>query len=698
MAQGATPDDAPATKQPSREGPLPGAGEGLILVGIDTGGTFTDLVTWDGRRMAHGKVLSTPDDPSRAIIEGLRRLGLDGRDALVVHGTTVGTNAVLEGKGARVAYVTSAGFGDVLSLGRQNRRQVYRLEQPAFPPPVPDALCLEVSTRCDAGGALLARAGDGELAALAERLDALGVEAVAVNLLFAFLCPEEERRIRAAIGDGRFVSLASEVLPEIREYERGIATWLNAAVGPVIERYLARLRSGAPRARIAVMQSSGTTVAAEQAAAGAVRLLLSGPAGGIAAARLLGRVTDRERLLTLDMGGTSTDVSLLAGDIPLTSDSTIAGWPLTVPSVDIHTIGAGGGSIARVDEGGMLLVGPASAGASPGPACYGKGGGAVTVTDANLVLGRIPSDTLLGGYLPLDAGAADAAVDRLADRLRCDRVEAARGVIRLANEHMARALRVMSVERGHDPRDYALVCFGGAGGLHACDLAELLGMRTVLLPALAGVLSAQGMLASQPGRDLSHAVLEPLEAQDPATLSDRFRSMEQEAAEALAAEGVGQGAIEFRRRWELRYVGQSATIVLDPERNPFPPGGAETGFGNLAEAFHEAHEMAAGHRLSRPVELVNLRLSARGPAPMTHLERAAPDRSADAGEARQAFVSDLNREVPVLAREGIAAGEAVAGPAIVTDRAATAWLAPGWRATADDWGNLLLERAAEATA
>ncbi len=385
-------------------------GDTTVLVGVDTGGTFTDIVAWHRGEMRHGKVLSTPDDPSRAIVEGLQRLGLADRALQIVHGTTVGTNAVLEGKGARVAYVTSAGFRDVLTLARQNRRAVYALEQPAEAPPVPEDHCFEVATRCDAHGALLDRASDASLAALAEELGALGVESVAVNLLFAFLCPEEERRVAAAVADGRFVSLSSDILPEIREYERGIATWLNAAVGPVIDRYLRRLAGNLPAARVSVMQSAGTTVAADQAAAGAVRLLLSGPAGGIAAARLLGEVTGRERLLTLDMGGTSTDVSLLDGDIPLTNESRIAGWPLTIPTVDIHTIGAGGGSIARVDEGGMLLVGPESAGADPGPACYGQGGQSVTVTDANLVLGRLPADTLLGGYLPLDRDAAVEAM------------------------------------------------------------------------------------------------------------------------------------------------------------------------------------------------------------------------------------------------------------------------------------------------
>jgi N-methylhydantoinase A len=524
-----------------------------VLAGIDTGGTFTDLVVMANGRMRHCKVLSTPDDPSRAICEGLDRLGMTDKDLQVIHGTTVGTNAVLENKGARVAYVSSKGFADVLTLGRQNREQVYRLRQPEQKPPVEEEMCLEVSTRITAEGELLERASDRELQELRRQLAELQPQAVAVNLLFSFLHGEEEERIAKALGDDWFVSVSSKVLPELREYERGIATWLNASVGPVIYRYLDRLAERLPRSVISVLQSSGTTIAAEQAAAQSVRLLLSGPAGGLSAALLAGRVSGQTRLLTFDMGGTSTDVSLLDGEIPISSENRIGRWPLAISSVDIHSIGAGGGSIARVDRGGLLLVGPESAGASPGPACYGQGGSAVTVTDANLVLGRIPADTLLGGYLPLDAGAAATAMDRLAAELGCHRLEAARGVIRLANEHMARALRVMSVERGHDPREYALFSFGGAGGLHACDLADLLEISAIILPAAAGVLSAQGMLASEPGRDLSLAVLEDISGIADGELEARYSALQERASRQLQSEGVPDDEIRFRRQLEITH-------------------------------------------------------------------------------------------------------------------------------------------------
>ena len=650
-----------------------------LLVGIDTGGTFTDVVVLAGGRLRQCKVLSTPDDPSRAIHEGLDRLGIADKAMRIIHGTTVGTNAVLESKGARVAYVTSKGFADVLSLGRQNREQVYQLRQPAVEPPVEERLCLEVSTRISADGRVLERASKRELQALKQRLEVLQPESIAINLLFSFLCPEEEQRIAEVLGEGWFISQSSRVLPEIREFERGIATWLDASIGPVIARYLARLARRLPRARVAVMQSSGTTIEASQAASRAVRLLLSGPAGGLAAALLAGRVCGEKRLLTFDMGGTSTDVSLLDGEIPISSESRIGAWPLNVPSVDIHTIGAGGGSMARVDRGGLLLVGPESAGANPGPACYAQGGKAVTVTDANLVLGRIPRDTLLGGYLPLDADAAAAALDGLAAALGCKRLEAAHGVIRLANEHMARALRVMSVERGHDPREYALFSFGGAGGLHACDLADLLEIPHIILPAAAGVLSALGMLASEPGRDMSRAILQDISSLSDATLRAYFKSMQDEASGQLLAEGVDPGELRFRPQIELRYRGQSSGFTLD-----FVLG------NDHAEAFHKAHEASIGHRLEQAVELVNLRLDVRASAAMDSLGKTASPASITT--AKLLYMADLKGVVPVHERRNLETGVAIEGPAIVTESGATSWIKPGWRACADEWGNLRLKK------
>jgi len=361
-----------------------------MLLGVDTGGTFTDFVVLDEQGLRVHKVLSTPHAPEQAILQGVRELGLSLDEGLqVVHGSTVATNAVLEGKGVRTAYITNAGLADVLSIGRQARRELYNLQPEAPSLPVERELCLEIDSRLSAQGETLQALNNDELEQLRLQLVALSPDAVAINLLFSFLDDSAERAIEAIVPDGIFVSRSSNILPEYREYERGMTTWLNAYVGPLVQGYLTRLQQGLAPAALSVMQSSGGTIDATQAGRQAVNLLLSGPAGGLAGARYMGRACEREHLLTFDMGGTSTDVALIDGDLRLTSEGQIAGYPVSVPMVDMHTIGAGGGSIASVDAGGLLQVGPESAGAAPGPACYGRGGRIPTVTDANLVLGRL---------------------------------------------------------------------------------------------------------------------------------------------------------------------------------------------------------------------------------------------------------------------------------------------------------------------
>ncbi len=649
----------------------------ITLVGIDTGGTFTDIVAMEADNIRHCKVLSDPSDPSGPIVEGLNRLGLKDIPLQIIHGTTVGTNAVLEGKGARVAYITSRGFADVLSLGRQERQHVYQLQQAETTPPVPPNHCLEVPTRIASNGSLLASASDKELEHLKNQLQDLDCESVAINLLFSFLRPQEEQRIAKSLADGWFISCSSKILPEVREYERGMATWLNASVGPVISRYLDRLQQRLPQAGIAVMQSAGTTIAADQASDQAVRLLLSGPAGGLAAARSIATQTGQPKLMSFDMGGTSTDVALLNGQIPLTNQSRIGPWPLSIPSVDIHTIGAGGGSIARVDEAGMLLVGPESAGANPGPACYGQGGTQATVTDANLLLGRIPQNTLLGGYLPLDIQAAEQVVSKLAAGMVCSVLEAASGIVRLANEHMARALRVISVERGHDPADYALLCFGGAGGLHACDLAELLNMKRIIVPARAGVFSALGMLVSEPGRELSRAVLRRLAGLTDSDIEKWFQALEAEATVHLVKEGCEPEDITFRYQLELRYKGQSATIPVG-----WVKGGAH------AQIFHVAHEKASGLRLPHPIELVNVRLSARAPAVLKSIDIRGAEESDRAVEMMHR--REVSSEIPVINQHQLSCEESLQGPCVLKSSVSTTWVKPGWNIRPDEWGNLLM--------
>jgi N-methylhydantoinase A len=431
------------------------------------------------------------------------------------------------------------------------------------------------------------------------------------------------------------------------------------------------------------MQSSGDTLDAAQAGGQAVRMLLSGPAGGLVGAQFVGRAAGREQLLSFDMGGTSTDVAMIDGAPRLTSEGRIGRFPVAVPMVDMHTIGAGGGSVAWLDAGGMLQVGPESAGADPGPACYGRGGGRATVTDANLVLGRLRADRFLGGDMTLDLGAARAALARLAGAMGQSPEAAAQGIIDVANAHMARALRVISVQRGVDPRGFTLVSFGGAGGLHVCALADDLGLDEALVPVHGGVLSALGMLAAAPGRQLSRTRLGPLSGCAATELQAELDDLAQAGLDALASEGVAREACKVRQSLDLRYQGQSYML-----RVPWSdPAGA-------AARFHDLHQARYGHALALPVELVNLRVGVAGPAAALALAAAA--RGAPAEPVEVCRLPGLTGEVPLFRRSDLTVGQVIAGPAVVTERVATTWLAPGWRAEVDGAGNLVLTRAGAA--
>ena len=652
-----------------------------MLLGIDTGGTFTDFVLFDGQGLRVHKVLSTPDAPERAILQGVSELGITAAQfasLTVVHGSTVATNAVLEGKGVRTAFITNHGLADLLSLGRQARAELYALQPPLLPPPVPPELCLETGGRLGADGSVVEALDGDALARLRDELERLRPEAVAINLLFSFLDDRFERAIEAIVPDGVFVSRSSAILPEYREYERGITTWLNAWVGPRVAGYLQRLEAGLPGARIAVMQSCGNTIEASLAAQRAVNMLLSGPAGGLSAARAVAALAGRERLLTFDMGGTSTDVALIDGELQLSSEGRIGRWPVSVPMVDMHTIGAGGGSIARVDDGGLLQVGPESAGADPGPACYARGGMRATVTDANLVLGRLLPEAFLGGGMRLDLAAAEAAVGEIAAQLSLGLHQAAAGIVTLANEHMARALRVMSVQRGLDPRQMTLTSFGGAGGLHVCALAEALGMHQAMVPVHGGVLSALGMLCAPRGRQLSRTWQGLLQDFGVTELEQAYRQLRQQGEQSLLREGLPSADIAAAASMDLRYRGQSHTLNLPWQ------GTLDT------EPFHLAHQQRYGHRLDLPVELVNLRLALRGPQPQL------PIAIVTTGQASMQPQQISNPEFPdgvaVWPREYLQPGHTIDGPALITETVSTTWLAPGWRVVVDPHGNLMLDR------
>ncbi|MCQ6262597.1 hydantoinase/oxoprolinase family protein [Alcanivorax sp. MM125-6] len=650
-------------------------------LGVDTGGTFTDFVLLgEGEPRIH-KVLSTPAAPEEAILQGIRELGLEERlgagELVIVHGTTVATNAALEGKGARTVMVTNQGLEDVPLIGRQNRPELYNLTPKATSSALRDTPVEGLAARLGAGGEEVEPLDDAVIHELVSRVSAHKPESVAVNLLFSYLDDDHETRLGRALEDaGLTVSLSSQVLPLRGEYERGLATWLNAWLAPRIRHYLNRLSAHTRPSPLTIMQSNGGTVAADQAAGRAVNLLLSGPAGGLSAARRLGRDLGRDNLMTFDMGGTSTDVALLDGDIRLTRDGHIGPYPVAVPMVDMHTIGAGGGSLARVDEAGLLHVGPQSAGADPGPACYGRGGTEPTVTDANVVLGRLQPEFALGGSLALDVDAARAAVERLATRLGLDREAAARGILDLANEHMSQALRVISIQKGFDPADFTLASFGGAGGLHVCALADNLGMRQAVVPVRAGVLSAEGLVYAPRKRELIQAL--PAEA-GADTVDALARALDRRGRAELAAEGVAETDIETTVSLDLCYQGQSSTLALAWQGDP----------AACEAAFHALHEQRYGHRLALPVRRVNVRVrcqaAARSPAPAA----LAGGTGAPAWHAR---LPELSAPVPVYRREDLAPDQQLDGPALIFEPVGTVYLAPGWQARVHSLGHLLMTR------
>jgi N-methylhydantoinase A len=652
-----------------------------MIIGIDTGGTFTDFVLFDGKSLHIHKVLSTPEAPDKAIIQGMKDLGLETTSLWLVHGSTVATNAVLERKGVRTVFVTNKGFRDLLIIGRQARRELYNLTPDYVPPIVDPDLCLEVDTRLAADGTLLKDIDEKTLQQLVAEIKELKPESVAVSLLFAFLDNRQEQAIRDALPDDLFVSLSSEILPEYREYERGITTWLNSYVGPLVQGYLRRMEKTLQNAGISIMQSSGNICDADQAGKKAVNLLLSGPAGGLEGARTICEMAGHKRLMSLDMGGTSTDVALINDSIVLTSEGKVGDFPVSVPMVDIHTIGAGGGSIAWLDEGGLLQVGPQSAGADPGPVCYGQGGNQVTVTDANLILGRLPLSAQLGGKLALNKEAAMAAIKELASELGLTSAEeAATGIIRIANEHMAGALRVISVQKGYDPKDFVLVCFGGAGGLHVCELAKSLNMQKAIVPIHAGVLSALGMLTAKPGRQLSRTLAVPLVAQTISGLEQEFNYLSKQGVDALLAEGLSEESLQIEKSLDLCYQGQSFTLNVKWKKD----------IELAINEFHEYHKQRYGHCLEIPVELINVRSHVYSQSPVFELPQQTTGAPAQPREYTRIYGTE--GPVPIWWRGDLVFAQQISGPAIIVETVSTTFVDSGWKCQVDRTGNLLLDK------
>ena len=670
-----------------------------VRVGVDTGGTFTDFVYHVAGRARIFKVPSTPDDPSRAIVEGLRRVaretGARLRDLEVVHGTTVGTNALLERRGARAALVTTEGFEDVLVIGRQARASLYDLNWMRPAPLVEDRLRFGVRERVAADGSVVEELTDEDVAALVGKLKRARVESIAVCLLFSFAQPEHERKLERAITEALpevSLSVSHRILPEYREFERTSTVSINAYLQPLMGSYLERLGSHVASRALRVMQSSGGSISARAAAVEPVRTILSGPAGGVVGATHAAREAGFKDIITFDMGGTSTDVALCAGGrVRLTNEASVAGLPVAVPVLDIHTVGAGGGSIARVDAGGSLRVGPRSAGAVPGPACYGRSD-LPTVTDANLVLGRFGGADLLGGEFELDEGRAVEALTALAREMseasgrEVSAIEAALGVVRVVNAGMERALRAVSVERGFDPRACALVSFGGAGGLHAVELARHLRVPRVVVPREPGALSALGCLRADVLKSLSRTLM--LEVSDGVRVDEierAFKALEREACAALKREGFDDARQQHTRTIAARYRGQSFELEI-----------SWSGGRRLVERFHAEHEARYGYaQAASSIEVVSARLLSTGLVEELKDERPrrTPKSRAPAathGEARVHF-DEGARDVAVYRREDLSAGSRLRTPCVVTEYSSTTLVPAFARASTDARGNLVIE-------
>lgn len=654
-----------------------------MIIGVDTGGTFTDFVYKEGEEWGVYKVLSTPKNPAEAVLKGLKYLAR-GKKKQIVHGSTVATNAILERAGAKTALITNRGFEDVIEIGRQNRSRLYDLSYRKEPHIVPPELRFGLEGRILQTGEEHTPLETEKAGGLAVRLKELEVESVAVCFLFSYLNPSHELEVREILARAGFqVSLSHEILAEFREFERTSTTVINAYVSPKMERYIGYLMHELGREdTLAIMQSNGGSISAETAMKESVRTILSGPAGGAVGAHEIGRVAGYSKLITFDMGGTSTDVCLIDNDLSLTMESSISGYPVKVPMIDIHTVGAGGGSIARIDEGGALKVGPESAGADPGPICYGKGS-RITVTDANLYLGRMIPDHFLGGGMTLEKERLTPHFRDMAGRMGLTPVQLAEGVLDVANTAMERAIRVISVERGYDPREFTLFSFGGAGSMHAAFLARFLNIPRVLIPQNPGILSAIGMIMADVIKDYSLTIMQSQANVTFDLLAGQFEAIEKRGKNDLRAEGIPDQGMVLERYLDMRYEGQSYEIIV-----PFDE--------NYVEGFHRLHEKTYGYRNdAKTIEIVNIRLRARGMPEKPGTKRAEGTQETIPAEAflgEKPVVFD-HETVPtkIISRESLLSGNRILGPAIVVEYTSTTVIPPFAKGLVDAFGNMILE-------
>ncbi len=677
-----------------------------LSIGVDTGGTFTDLVLLDraAGALAIHKLPTTPEDPAQSILDGIRAImagaGIEaGAIDLLVHGTTLATNAILQGRHAKTGMLTTAGFRDVLEIGRQRRPSFYNLDVSKPVPPVTRDCIFEIQGRLDETGAEVAPLDETTVRNAVDRLKEAEVEAIAVCFMHAYANPAHEEAARAivqAMWPEVFVCASTDVLREFREFERFASAGVNASLLPVIDRYLERFSTGlgamGVRPAPLVMQSNGGSVSVASVRKAPINTFLSGPAGGVVAAANLAAQAGQPNLIAFDMGGTSTDVSLIRGGMPAKRGLVeMAGFPVRVPTLDIHTIGAGGGSIAWVDPGGLLKVGPQSAGADPGPALYGRGGSEATVTDANVLLGRLSGDALIGGAMTVYPEKSEAALKALGEQAGLNPVAAAAGIVEIVNVNMMGAVRVVSIERGEDPRDYALAAFGGAGPLHAADVAREIGIGTVIVPPRPGLLSAVGLLDADRRGDFSVTRLLVASDENLPAFREGIAILEERGAAWSAAEGLRQEELAAEYAVDMRYAGQAFEITLPVADETLD----EAALATLLGTFHERHKGLNGYNMpDQPVEIVTMRLAlAVPPRPFKPpVQETAPGNAADAIGARRDvwFAATGFTETPVYRRAALGPGHRFAGPAIVEQTDSTIVVPPGAAAEIDGLGNILI--------
>ncbi|MFQ6618080.1 MAG: hydantoinase/oxoprolinase family protein [Fidelibacterota bacterium] len=656
-----------------------------MKLGVDTGGTFTDFIFIDGGKLGIKKLPSTPENPSHAVFEGIEKF--ERRITSIIHGSTVAANALLERKGSKVALLTTSGFEDIIEIGRQNRSAIYDLFVRKPPVLVPGEMRFGIRERVNSRGEVIVKASlnnyiKGELL----RMEA---ESVAVCFLFSYLNPENENAVVEELRKSGVkipICASHEILPEFREYERFSTTVVNSYLLPVMERYLSHLENEFKGKILRVMQSNGGSVSSATAKYRTVNTILSGPAAGIKGAFEVSKLAGYSSIISFDMGGTSTDVSLCPGYIQTSAGGSVGGCPVGVEMIDIHSVGAGGGSIAYFDEGGVLKVGPESAGADPGPVCYGKGGKHVTVTDANLFLGRLDRENFLGGEIQLDYERSQMAIREMAEERGMDPVKLSMGIIKVANINMLRAIRVISVEKGFDPRDFILVTFGGAGPMHACELSEALSIPRVLVPKNAGVLSALGTLFADVVRSYSLTLLMLMKDETCQLIESEFRSLEEKALKDMLKEDVNSDQIDFERFLDMRYLGQSHELKIE--------------FGkDVLGRFHSSHQKIYGYSdTEKAVEIVNIRLRATARVDKPEIKGEVSDLKPTSKPAPSAvkcqniYFSEGFYMSPIYNREHLGPGDLIYGPALINEYSATTLLPPDYKCSIDRFGNLIIDR------